>query len=327
MEELETLEELQKAKKEIVQEMHKVIIGQDEIIEKILISLFAGGHCLLIGVPGLAKTLMIKTLSQILDLSFKRIQFTPDLMPSDITGTEVIQEDSVSHKRSFNFLPGPIFANLVLADEINRAPPKTQSALLEAMQEYQVTTGGEVYTVPLPFLVLATQNPIEQEGTYVLPEAQIDRFMLKMIITYPNKDEELKIINRVCFNTPENINSIITTSELNSISSLITKIFVDERLKEYMVNIVSASRKSEKTDENISEYIRFGASPRATISLSLAARAHAFLQGRLYVTPGDIKTIAPDVLRHRILLTYEAIAENVSSDQIVNQIMNTVVVP
>ena len=325
MEELETLEELQKAKKEIVQEMHKVIIGQDEIIEKILISLFAGGHCLLIGVPGLAKTLMVRTLSQILDLSFKRIQFTPDLMPSDITGTEVIQEDSVSHKRDFHFLPGPVFANLVLADEINRAPPKTQAALLEAMQEYQVTAGGKVYTVPMPFLVLATQNPIELEGTYPLPEAQLDRFMFSIYINYPEKEDEKKIAEITTLDNITEVKKTFNSTKILQLQSLVKKIPVSEYVINYAVNLVRSTRPD--TDHNpkfIKEYVSWGAGPRATQYLVLGAKAKTALRGDVNVSVSDVKDIAESVLKHRIFTNFNADAEGLNSGSIVQKLLQEI---
>jgi len=325
MEEIKTLEELQKAKKEIIQEMHKVIIGQDAIIEKILIGLFAGGHCLLIGVPGLAKTLMIRTLSQILDLSFKRIQFTPDLMPSDITGTEVIQEDSVSRKRNFHFLPGPVFANLVLADEINRAPPKTQAALLEAMQEYQVTTGGKVYTVPLPFLVLATQNPIELEGTYPLPEAQLDRFMFSIYIDYPEKGDEKKIAELTTLDNITEVKKTFNSEKILQLQSLAKKIPVSEYVINYTVNLVRSTRPDvDHSPKFIKEYVSWGAGPRATQYLILGAKAKTALRGDVNVSISDVKDIAESVLKHRIFTNFNADAEGINSGKIVQKLLQEI---
>ena len=325
MEELKTLEEFQEAKKAIIQEMHKVIIGQEAIIEKILIGLFAGGHCLLIGVPGLAKTLMIRTLSQILDLSFKRIQFTPDLMPSDITGTEVIQEDSVSRKRSFHFLPGPVFANLVLADEINRAPPKTQAALLEAMQEYQVTAGGNVYTVPLPFLVLATQNPIELEGTYPLPEAQLDRFMFSIYIDYPEKEDEKKIAELTTLDNITAVKKTFNSEKILQLQSLVKKIPVSEYVINYAVNLVRSTRPDvDHNPKFIKEYVSWGAGPRATQYLVLGAKAKTALRGDVNVSISDVKDIAESVLKHRIFTNFNADAEGINSGKIVQKLLQEI---
>jgi len=322
MEEIKKLEELRKAKGRIIEQMHKVIIGQDNIIEKILIGLFSGGHCLLIGVPGLAKTLMIKTLSQILDLSFKRIQFTPDLMPSDITGTEVIQEDTVSMKRILKFLPGPIFANLILADEINRAPPKTQAALLEAMQEYQVTVGGKRYPLPQPFLVLATQNPIELEGTYPLPEAQLDRFMLSIYIDYPSKEEEKKIAELTTYQLLSEVDKILDSKKIIEFQNLIRKIPVSDYIINYGVNLVRSTRPNlDHTIRFVKEYVSWGAGPRATQYLILAAKAKAALRGDVNVSISDIKEVSPDVLRHRIFTNFNADAEGINSDAIIKKIL------
>ena len=322
MEEIKKLEELRKVKGRIIEQMHKVIIGQDNIIEKILIGLFSGGHCLLIGVPGLAKTLMIKTLSQILDLSFKRIQFTPDLMPSDITGTEVIQEDTVSMKRILKFLPGPIFANLILADEINRAPPKTQAALLEAMQEYQVTVGGKRYPLPQPFLVLATQNPIELEGTYPLPEAQLDRFMLSIYIDYPSKEEEKKIAELTTYQLLSEVDKILDSKKIIEFQNLIRKIPVSDYIINYGVNLVRSTRPNlDHTIRFVKEYVSWGAGPRATQYLILAAKAKAALRGDVNVSISDIKEVSPDVLRHRIFTNFNADAEGINSDAIIKKIL------
>ncbi len=322
MEEIKKLEELKEAKGRIIEQMHKVIIGQDNIIEKILIGLFSGGHCLLIGVPGLAKTLMVKTLSQILDLSFKRIQFTPDLMPSDITGTEVIQEDTVSMKRILKFLPGPVFANLILADEINRAPPKTQAALLEAMQEYQVTVGGKRYPLPQPFLVLATQNPIELEGTYPLPEAQLDRFMLSIYIDYPEKEEEKKIAELTTYQLLSEVDKILDSKKIIEFQNLIRKIPVSDYVINYGVNLVRSTRPNfDHTIKFVKEYVSWGAGPRATQYLILAAKAKAALRGDVNVSISDIKEVSPDVLRHRIFTNFNADAEGINSDAIIKKLL------
>jgi len=304
-------------------EINKILVGQRDLVDGLLIGLFTKGHILIEGVPGLAKTSAVKALASTVQADFKRIQFTPDLLPADLIGTEIYRPKS----GDFSIKKGPVFHNIILADEINRAPSKVQSALLEAMQERQVTIGETTFNLPDPFMVMATQNPIEQEGTYPLPEAQVDRFMLKVLIDYPGKNEEKEILKRVGFDIPQQIQQIITPEELDAIVSLIREIYMDEKLKDYIVDIVFATRKPDDYDIDISDYIQFGASPRATIFLSLAARVYAFLQGRAYVTPQDIKIIAPSVLRHRIILSYEAEAENISPDQIIGRIFDSVEVP
>ncbi len=305
------------------QEIGKVIVGQYDLIDGLLMGLFVKGHILIEGVPGLAKTSAVKALAATVHADFKRIQFTPDLLPADLIGTEVFRPKT----GDFVIKKGPVFHNIILADEINRAPSKVQSALLEAMQEYQVTIGGETLKLSDPFLVMATQNPIEQEGTYPLPEAQVDRFMFKLIMDYPDKNEEKEIMKRVGFETPVEIKQILTPKEIDDITVLIRNIYMDEKLKDYIVDLVFATRKPSEYKIDIKEYIQFGASPRATIYLSLAARAYAFLEGRAYVTPQDIKTIAPEVLRHRIILTYEAEAEDITTDQIIGHVFDSVEVP
>lgn len=304
-------------------EISKIIVGQRKLIESLLIGLFSRGHVLIEGVPGLAKTSAVMALAATVQADFKRIQFTPDLLPADLIGTEIYRPQT----GDFTIKKGPIFHNIILADEINRAPSKLQSALLEAMQERQVTIGPTTFKLSDPFLVMATQNPIEQEGTYPLPEAQIDRFMLKIIIDYPNKSEEKEIMNRVGFESPAEVKPVITPLQLEEIAGLIKEIYVDEKLKDYIVDLVFATRQPTEYNIDISDYIQFGASPRATIFLSLAARAYAFLQGRAYVTPQDIKAVAPDVLRHRIILTYEAEAEDITTDQIIGHVFDSVEVP
>jgi MoxR-like ATPase len=304
-------------------EIDKILVGQRDLVDGLLIGLFTKGHILIEGVPGLAKTSAVMALASTVQADFKRIQFTPDLLPADLIGTEVYRPKT----GDFSIKKGPVFHNIILADEINRAPSKVQSALLEAMQERQVTIGETTFKLPDPFMVMATQNPIEQEGTYPLPEAQVDRFMLKVLIDYPEKNEEKEILKRVGFGIPHQIKQVITPEELDSIVSLIRKIYMDEKLKDYIVDIVFATRKPVDYTIDISDYIQFGASPRATIFLSLAARVYAFLQRRAFVTPQDIKTIAPAVLRHRIILSYEAEAENISTDQIIGQIFDSVEVP
>lgn len=304
-------------------EIGKVMVGQGALIDGLLIGLFTKSHILIEGVPGLAKTSAVKALADTVHADFKRIQFTPDLLPADLIGTEIYRPKT----GDFATKKGPIFNNIILADEINRAPSKVQSALLEAMQEKQVTIGETTFQLADPFLVLATQNPIEQEGTYPLPEAQVDRFMLKLVIDYPDKSEEKEIMRRVGFDKPVKVEPVISPERLDDIVQLIKEIYMDEKLKDYIVDLVFATRKPEDYGIDIADYIQFGGSPRATIFLSLAARAYAFLQGRAYVTPQDIKTVAPDVLRHRIILTYEAEAEDVTTEQIVERVFDSVEVP
>ena len=305
-------------------EIGRVIVGQEPLVERLLVSLLANGHVLLEGVPGLAKTLSVRTLAAAVQASFHRIQFTPDLLPADIIGTLIYNpQDGKYHATR-----GPVFANFVLADEINRAPAKVQSALLEAMQERQVTLGGETMKLPSPFLVLATENPIDQEGTYPLPEAQVDRFMFKVMLDYPNEQEERKILDRMAFTNPESVvQPVVTPEQILSARKLVDQIHVDEKIRDYIVKIVLATRKPQDFKLDLKHFIQFGASPRATIYLTLAAKAWALLQGRDYVIPEDVKSIGPDVLRHRIILTYEAEAQTVSSDAIVKQVLNAVPVP
>src|ERR1700761_1686006 len=305
-------------------EIAHVIVGQEALVERLLVGLLANGHVLLEGVPGLAKTLSVRTLATAVQAKFNRIQFTPDLLPADIVGTLIYNpQDSKYHATR-----GPIFANFVLADEINRAPAKVQSALLEAMQERQVTLGGETMPLPSPFLVLATENPIDQEGTYPLPEAQVDRFMFKVIIGYPTFEEERKILDKMAFTSPKNeVKPIITLEEILQARKLVDQIHVDEKIRDYIVHLVFATRTPEKYKLDIKHLIQFGASPRATIYLTIAAKAWALLQGRGYVTPEDIKNIGPDVLRHRLILTYEAEAQAMTSDDIIKKIFSTVPVP
>jgi len=305
----------------LTDEIGRVIVGQKYLIDRLLIGLLADGHILIEGVPGLAKTLAVKTLSDAVQTQFKRIQFTPDLLPGDLTGTMVYSNGQFTARK------GPIFANFILADEINRAPAKVQSALLESMQERQVTIGDQTYPLPKPFLVLATQNPIEHEGTYPLPEAQVDRFMLKLKIDYPDRDEEMLIQERMTAKTKPSISAIISPDDILKAREAVFDIYIDEKVKNYIVDIVMASRNPEKYKLAIKDLIAYGASPRATIYLNLAGRAHAFLQGRAYVTPDDIKSIGPDVLRHRIILSYEAEAEELTSDDIVQKIFDGVEVP
>ena len=307
------------------QEIGQVIVGQKYLIDRLVIGLLANGHVLLEGVPGLAKTLAVKTLSDCMQGDFKRIQFTPDLLPADVVGTLIYSPN----QGEFTTKKGPIFTNLLLADEINRAPAKVQSALLEGMQERQVTIGDETFPLPSPFLVLATENPIDQEGTYPLPEAQMDRFMLKLVVDYPDRSEELKILDaNANVSVQRKVNPVVDAETIFRSRKLVDQIYLDEKLKGYLVDLVLATRKpSEHGLSEIEPFIRFGASPRATISLALAAKAIAFTQGRSFVTPQDLKDIAPDVLRHRVIVSYEAEAENVTSDEIIQKILDTVAVP
>jgi MoxR-like ATPase len=305
-------------------EMGKVLVGQDELVDRLLVGLLCNGHILLEGVPGLAKTLAVKALSGSLSASFARFQFTPDLLPADLVGTMIY------HPQEMRFEPklGPIFNNLILADEINRAPAKVQSALLEAMQEKQVTLGDRSYPLPKPFLVLATQNPIDQEGTYQLPEAQLDRFLLKVNVDYPSKDEELEILNRMATSAPVyETRNVATPEQVGASRELVNHIYIDESIRKYIVELIDATRHPMRVDAPLKNWIRAGASPRGTINLALAARARAFMSGRAFVTPQDVKDMAMDVLRHRILLTYEAEAEGITTDAIIARILSKVVVP
>jgi len=307
----------------LTNEISRVIVGQKYLINRLLICLLADGHVLIEGVPGLAKTLAVKTLADAIQTGFKRLQFTPDLLPGDLVGTQIYS----AKKNEFSVRKGPIFSNLILADEINRAPAKVQSALLEAMQERQVTIGDETFKLPEPFIVLATQNPIEQEGTYPLPEAQVDRFMLKLKVTYPTPEEELLIQDRMTSDTDIKVSKIADPSEIMEARKAMHQIYMDEKVKKYIVDIVCASRDPKKYNIDIDDLISYGASPRATIYLNLAAKAHAFLKGRAYVTPDDVKIIGPDVLRHRIILSYEAEAEELKSEDIIAKIFSGVEVP
>ncbi len=301
-----------------------VVVGQERLIERLLIALLCNGHVLIEGVPGLAKTLTVTTLAKTIRAGFQRIQFTPDLLPADLTGTLVF------YQKTGEFVPkkGPIFTNIVLADEINRAPAKVQSALLEAMQERQVTIGDTTYALDDPFMVLATQNPIEQEGTYPLPEAQTDRFMLKLAVTYPSKEEELEILRRMAKNRPTlSVTAVMSGSDVREMRDLVDTIYLDPKIEEYIVSIVDASRHPKESGLGLARALQYGASPRATIFLALTAKAHALLHGRNYVTPFDVKSLAPEVLRHRIILSYEAEAEGTTPEQVIDQILDGVKVP
>ena len=306
------------------QEIGRVIVGQRHLLDRLLIAMLTNGHVLLEGVPGLAKTLTLKTLASCISVRFKRLQFTPDMLPADIVGTMIYSPQD----GAFRTKQGPIFSNLILADEINRAPAKVQSALLEAMQERQVTIGDETYPLPTPFLVLATQNPLEQEGTYPLPEAQIDRFMMKVIVDYPTRAEERAILDSMATTEPMLVpRTVVSAEQVVDARHVVNTLFVDEKVRDYIVDIVHATRPPIAANLNLNGYVQTGASPRATIALTLAARGMAFLSGRHFVTPQDVKSVAMDVLRHRVSVTYEAEAENVTSENIVEKILNTLPVP
>ena len=309
---------------QIIQEISRVVVGQRALIDRLLVGLLANGHVLLEGVPGLAKTLTVKTLAQTLSVKFQRIQFTPDLLPADLIGTLIYSPKD----GAFSTRKGPVFANIILADEVNRAPAKVQSALLEAMQERQVTIGEQTFPLDDPFLVLATQNPIEQEGTYPLPEAQVDRFMLKVLVSYPNKTEERQIMERMSKTSADlSVKAVIGAPQLRELRSVVSEIYLDEKIKDYILDLVLASRDPKAYRLDLAPMIQFGASPRASIYLALAAKAYAFMQGRGYVVPQDVKSIGLDVLRHRVIPTYEAEAESVSSEQLVKRIFDQIPVP
>ncbi len=305
------------------QEVNKVLVGQERLLDRMLIALIADGHILLEGVPGLAKTTAVKTLAQALGLKFQRISFTPDLLPADVIGTMVY------NPRENTFTPrlGPVFTNLLLADEINRAPAKVQSALLEAMQEHQVTIGDKTYPLPEPFMVMATQNPIEQEGTYPLPEAQIDRFMLKCRVDYPSKDDERRIMNRFTRKTDIKISTAMSAAQILSMRDILDQVYCDEKVGDYILDIVFATRKPADYKVDLAHAIQYGASPRASIYLNIAARANALMHGRAYATPQDVKEVAHDILRHRVILTYEAEAEELKSEDVITKILNELPVP
>ena len=325
---VKSVEQLHQAHERLRRELAKVVVGQEQVVEQMLTVLFAGGHCLLVGVPGLAKTLLVRTLAQSLSLEFSRVQFTPDLMPADITGTEVIQEDRSSGERTFRFLQGPVFANVLLADEVNRTPPKTQAALLEAMQEGQVTVGGQRHPLPDPFFVLATQNPIEQEGTYPLPEAQLDRFMYQVLIDYPAEDEELEIVQRTTADFTPQVTATLAAEQIRSFSQLVRRIPVADHLARYALAIVRQSRPdSPQATELINRYVSWGAGPRASQFMVLAAKARAALHGRLCVGKEDIETVAAPVLRHRLIVNFNAEADGVSSDTVIAHLLERTSVP
>ena len=322
---LQSVERLGDAYRRITAEVGKVIVGQQQVIEELLIAMLAGGHCLLLGVPGLAKTLMVRTLAETLNLSFNRIQFTPDLMPADITGTEVIQEDKASGTREFRFLGGPVFANVVLADEINRTPPKTQAALLEAMQEHQVTAGGTRHVLPDPFFVLATQNPIEQEGTYPLPEAQLDRFMFEILVDYPDEDEEFAIVRQTTTNIEHQVETVISREEISKLQATVREMPVADHVIRYAMQFARLTRKvprpgNDDIPDFVRDYVSWGAGPRASQYLILGAKARSMLNGRAYVSTEDVRAVAAPVLRHRIITNFNAEAESITPDDIVRRL-------
>ena len=315
------VEKLSGTIKSIKNEIAKVIVGQDEVIDKLLISLFSRGHCLLVGVPGLAKTLLIKTLSEVLDLKFNRIQFTPDLMPGDITGTEIIEEDQTTKKRSFRFIKGPVFSNIILADEINRTPPKTQAALLEAMQEHRVTAAGVTYTLEEPFFVLATQNPIEQEGTYPLPEAQLDRFMFNLWLDYPSYNEEIEIIKSTTSEYKADLKKVLSREDLITFQDLVRRVPVADNVIEFAVKTVTSTRPDNDNNNYVSQWVNWGAGPRASQYLILAAKTKAIMVGRFTPNIDDVKSVMIPVLRHRIIPNFNAEAEGITSVNIIEKIM------
>jgi MoxR-like ATPase len=322
---VQAVQRLAEAYRRITQELGKVIVGQQEVIEQLLIAMFARGHCLLVGVPGLAKTLLIRTLADALSLDFSRIQFTPDLMPSDITGTEVIQEDRASGTREFRFLPGPVFANVILADEINRTPPKTQAALLEAMQEHQVTVGGKRHRLSEPFFVLATQNPIEQEGTYPLPEAQLDRFMFNVYVDYPSEEEEFQIVRQTTADVEQRLVATLSAEEILALQRIVRRVPVADHVARYALKFTRLTRREKgEVPDFIRDYVSWGAGPRASQYLVLGAKARAVLHGRYYAGCEDVRAVAHPVLRHRIMTNFNAEAEGIRPDDIVDRLIERV---
>ncbi len=323
--EIEAAQQLKASYDDIRAQLRHHIVGMDRVIEELLVSMFARGHCLLVGVPGLAKTLLISTLARTLSLSFNRIQFTPDLMPADITGTEVIQEDKATGQRAFKFLKGPVFANVILADEINRTPPKTQAALLESMQEHQVTAGGERHPLDEPFFVLATENPIEQEGTYPLPEAQLDRFMFNVKVDYPSHDEEVDIMKLTTTGDLPEIKTVLGAAEILALQETVRRVPVADPVLRYAVRLVRATRRDDEgAPDWIRDWLSWGAGPRATQNLILGGKARALLEGRFYVSTDDIRAVSHPVLRHRLILNYTAEAEGITSDKIVDRLLETI---
>jgi MoxR-like ATPase len=322
---IQAVADLAKAYQAMCQQLSRVIVGQQEVIEQVLTAMFCQGHILLVGVPGLAKTLLIKTVSDVLNLQFKRVQFTPDLMPSDITGTDVLEEDRTTGRRAFRFVRGPIFANIVLADEINRTPPKTQAALLEAMQEHRVTAGENTYDLPIPFFVLATQNPIEQEGTYPLPEAQLDRFMFMTVVNYPNPQEEIQIMKQATSNYNPSLTRLLDGVTIQRLQQVVRRVPAADHVYQFARDLVRASRPHQKeSPEWISEMVQWGAGPRASIYLILAGKARAILHGRMHVTTNDIVAVSHPVLRHRIMTTFSAEAAGITSDKIIDRLLKEV---
>jgi len=319
---LEAVEALKQAYSDITEQLSRVIVGQHKVVEQVLVATFCRGHALLVGVPGLAKTLLVSTISQVLRLSFKRIQFTPDLMPSDITGTDVLEEDRTTGKRIFRFVHGPLFANMILADEINRTPPKTQAALLEAMQEHMVTVGEKSYVLPEPFFVLATQNPIEQEGTYPLPEAQLDRFMFHIVVDYPSSDEELQIIKQVTGTYEADLEARLTGQDIERLQEVVRRVPVADHVFQYARDLARATRPGEpEAPDFINELVNWGAGPRAGIYLVLAAKARAILHGRFHATTEDVREMALPVLRHRLITTFNAEAAGITSDEVAARLL------
>lgn len=323
--EAQAIKGLQTAYRRMRSEIGKVIIGQQDIVDQLLVSLFSRGHCLLVGVPGLAKTLLVSTISQILQLSFRRIQFTPDLMPSDITGTDVLQDDPDTGRRTFQFMQGPLFTNILLADEINRTPPKTQAALLEAMQERHVTVGSSTYRLPQPFFVLATQNPIEQEGTYALPEAQLDRFMFNIVVKYPTAADELRILKQTTGSDKPDLEPALTGAQILALQEVVRRVPVAEHVYVYARDLVRATRPSEEeAPKFVREYISWGAGPRAGQYLVIGAKARAILEGRFHVSTEDVKAVAHPVLRHRIVTTFHADSEHVTADDVIDMLLKKI---
>ena len=322
---LKMVDVLRQGRDALQKEIAKVVIGQKDVVDQILMALFCRGHALMVGVPGLAKTLMVRTISQILELSFNRVQFTPDLMPSDIVGTDVIEEDQTTRQRSFRFLKGPVFANLILADEINRTPPKTQAALLEAMEEHRVTAGGQTFALPEPFFVLATQNPIEQEGTYPLPEAQLDRFMFEIRIDYPSKQEEMEIVRATTALREINLQRVLNAEQVLEVQKVVRKIPVGDSVIKYAIDLVGATRpKSEEAPDFVKQFVRWGAGPRASQYLILAAKARAAIRGNFSASTADVEAVAQLVLRHRVVTNFHAESEEITPDEIVRLLLGTI---
>jgi len=325
---IEVIEQLARAREVLIGEIHKVIIGQDEVIEELLTALFCRGHCLLVGVPGLAKTLLISTLSRVLKLKFRRIQFTPDLMPSDITGTEVLEEDVSTGRKAFRFVSGPLFGNIILADEINRTPPKTQAALLQAMQEYQVTVGGQSYDLERPFFVLATQNPIEQEGTYPLPEAQLDRFMFNIFITYPTSEQEKEIVKATTYDLDTEVEPVLTGKDILTVQRIVRRVPIADHVVDYGVRLVRATRPEDPSAPVfVKDWLSWGCGPRAAQYLVLGAKARTVLHGRYSVTCDDIRSMAIPVMRHRMFTNFNADAEGIDTVRIIHDILSAVKEP